>query len=1008
MLSQDKVIVSEHSAPAAAPLKVWLNGTHLMAIAGLLAMLVIVLSVGFIDLEKSDKRSESQVQLQQLAKLMARQSGTDISAVESMLLVLASADHGLLDPREPGLLEPLVGSLVRGYPQLRSLSVLDEGGRVLASSSPGNVGSRVDMSVLGGPALDESKVLMGPMLAGRDLVDIAPRAPGASRLNVLPMLIRLRTPAGQGQTLVALISGDYFGTVYEASANDPTVRVALLSYDGKLLIATSNTVRALGSSLRQLRVFADFLPGREWGSYIGAGLDNQNVTTAFAILPQWPLALVVESSLDDVMLDVIQVEKWTLSLACTALLVILALTVLTTRSLKRHQSINEELHQAVYASEVRQRAMFDSSIDGILTVDSRGCIVAMNPAVQSMFGRSNAEVAGKPLHEFMIPEHLRHDHHDGMKRYHSSGDGPVLGRLNRRIETVGMRADQSIFPIELTLVPLQVQGEKFFTVTVRDISEKKATEREKADLLLKYQELTTDLERQKMALDEHAIVSIEDVDGTIVYANDKLVRISGFAREELLGKKYYEFRERLNPVAYAEMRSAHAVGAVWHGELTLRRRDGGNYWVSSTTVPVPNQDGSIRQYITIQTDISQLRRTEIALAQASQRELEIGTRIQQSLLAASPLQQFDDVWLSSFNQASKGIDGDFVEVIQLGEHCVDIIMGDVMGKGVPAALMGAATKLQFSRSLAELLATQEAGLDVPQPIAIVASVHKAMTPHLQALEAFVTLSYIRLDRKRNVITWVGCGHEESLVIHGDGQTSLLPNQHPPLGVMESIDFVQDEALLATGDALFLCSDGLADAILPRGDRIGRDLINSTVRKMVRQHATPAAVLHCLRRELLHDGVSINDDVSLVLVMQPPEMGVQVRRELAIDIKSLRAFREFVKQQALQAGMSEAEAAIFEVASVEVFTNVIRHAKGLLAGAPVELLAYCESNAFVLEVIHLGDAFTPPEELTETNFDVFPEGGFGLIIIRNACDRVEYSHHRGVNTVRMTRYIESGV
>jgi PAS domain S-box-containing protein len=649
--------------------------------------------------------------------------------------------------------------------------------------------------------------------------------------------------------------------------------------------------------------------------------------------------------------------------------------------------------------------MFESSIDGILTVDSGGRIVAINPAAQNMFGRTDAEVAGRLLHEFMVPTHLRQHHKEGLERYLKSGDGPVLARMNRRIETVGMRADESVFPIELTIVPLQVHGQVFFTVSVRDISEKRDNEREKADLLLKYRELTTDLERQKMALDEHAIVSIEDVEGTILYANDKLVQISGFAREELLGRNYYESLEWLNPVAYAEMRAAHAVGSIWHGELSLRRRDGGKYWVSSTTVPVPNQDGSIRQYITIQTDISLLRQTEIALAQASERELEIGTRIQQSLLAASPLRQLSDLWMSSFNQASKGIDGDFVEVIQVGEDCVDIIAGDVMGKGVPAALMGAATKLQFSRSLAELLATQESGQEVPQPIAIVSLVHQAMTPHLQALEAFVTLSYIRIDRARNVITWVGCGHEESLVIHADGQTLLLPNQHPPLGVLDQVDLIQDQVPLAAGDALFLCSDGLADAVLPNGERIGRELMNQTVRKLVREHATPGAVLHCLRRDLLPSDVSINDDVSLVLVMQPPEKGSRVRCELAVDMKSLRAFRGFVTRQAVRAGMSEAEAAIFEVASVEIFTNIIRHARGLLAGAPVELVTHSLDQTFVLEVIHLGDAFTPPEELVETNFDIFPEGGFGLMIIRNACDRVEYLHHMGVNTIRISRFIE---
>jgi len=91
-----------------------------------------------------------------------------------------------------------------------------------------------------------------------------------------------------------------------------------------------------------------------------------------------------------------------------------------------------------------------------------------------------------------------------------------------------------------------------------------------------------------------------------------------------------------------------------------------------------------------------------------------------------------------------------------------------------------------------------------------------------------------------------------------------------------------------------------------------------------------------------------------------------------------------------------------VACVEAFTNIVRHGQGLLEGAPVELLARRAGGALVIELVHLGDAFAPPEDVAETEFGDFPEGGFGLEIIRGASDGVEYLHESGVSTVRMTK------
>jgi PAS domain S-box-containing protein len=593
-----------------------------------------------------------------------------------------------------------------------------------------------------------------------------------------------------------------------------------------------------------------------------------------------------------------------------------------------------------------------------------------------------------------------------MQRYFESGEGPVLKRLNHRIETLALRSDGSVFPVEMSNVAVKVDGVTYFTTNVRDISVARKAAAELDLTLSHYQELADALELQKQGFDHHAIVSISDAEEKIVYANDKLVEILGYSREELIGRKYYEFRQRLPQDVYQGLRSSLAEGHVWHGELAMRRRDGSKYWVSNTSVPIFDENGAIKQYITVQTDISDLRQTEIDLAQARTRELEVGALIQQSLLAANPIKDMAGLWMTAYNQPSKGMDGDFVEVIRMGEHCLDILAGDVMGKGSLAGLMGAGTKLKFIRSIVELLAAENRGTEPPPPSAIVASMHKTMTPHLQELEAFVTLVYVRIDTLRNVITWIGCGHEETLIIRANGDLQTLSNQHPPLGILDHDEFSQGETHLGVGDAVFLCSDGLSDAVRPDGQRVGRDLVNQAVRQMIPEHRAPAAVLHALRLKVLHKGVHVNDDVTMVLVMRTSGLESEARCELPIELDSLRAAREFVMLQALRAGMPEQDASLFTVASIEIFTNIVRHGQGLLDNAPVELLVRRRSADFVLDIVHLGEAFVPPDEEVETDFAAFPEGGFGLTIIRHACDRVDFLHHDGVNTVRMCRRIET--
>ena len=119
------------------------------------------------------------------------------------------------------------------------------------------------------------------------------------------------------------------------------------------------------------------------------------------------------------------------------------------------------------------------------------------------------------------------------------------------------------------------------------------------------------LDQQKFALDQHAIVSVADADGTIRYANDRLCDITGYSRGELLGRKLSEFRSGVHPQSYFDQsRQALAEGKVWRGEICSRKRSGELYWVDATMVPLQAEDGHSSQYITIRTDITARKQAE--------------------------------------------------------------------------------------------------------------------------------------------------------------------------------------------------------------------------------------------------------------------------------------------------------------------------------------------------------------------------------------------------------------
>ena len=125
------------------------------------------------------------------------------------------------------------------------------------------------------------------------------------------------------------------------------------------------------------------------------------------------------------------------------------------------------------------------------------------------------------------------------------------------------------------------------------------------------QQLLYEREREHLALNQHAIVSIADRTGNITYVNDMFCEISGYSREELLGQNHRLLKSGQHAESfYAEMWASIASGQVWRGEVCNRRKDGIFYWVESSITPFLDDGGRPYQYVSIRTDISHVKAAE--------------------------------------------------------------------------------------------------------------------------------------------------------------------------------------------------------------------------------------------------------------------------------------------------------------------------------------------------------------------------------------------------------------
>jgi len=150
-------------------------------------------------------------------------------------------------------------------------------------------------------------------------------------------------------------------------------------------------------------------------------------------------------------------------------------------------------------------AIINNVVDGIITIDGKGRIALFNPACETIFGYSAEEVKGRNI-SMLMPEPYRSQHDHYLARYHETGNATIIG-IGREVE--GLRRNGEVFPLELAVSDITVNGEQFFCGLVRDISERRQNEQQLKEYALDLELKSGELNAAKMEAEQAARMKSE-------------------------------------------------------------------------------------------------------------------------------------------------------------------------------------------------------------------------------------------------------------------------------------------------------------------------------------------------------------------------------------------------------------------------------------------------------------------------------------------------------------------
>lgn len=588
-------------------LRAWVSQTsHLVVLTGGLSAMAALVAVGALAVNDfRTVRVSHQDHAAMLARVLEDQATRTMQTADLALESLAASPALTAVASEPRRIQETLGHALAALSFLRGLAVVDTGGRVIASTSPGDAESFVDLAQLG-PAVPVGRTVQGGLVPGRGLRSVRlgeALVAAPAGVGYIPMMHGYKTEAGQELVLVALINPDSLSNFQHLTLESEIFDSVVTSYEGQVL-ATSGAAAALaGARVNHIPVFSQYLPRQEHATYLGAGALGDRQLVGFRASAAFPLVVVVETSYRAAVHNWLADATALIGIGMALVATLLGLTFAVWRGLRNRERARQVIDaaQARIARNERDLSVLMRSVQELIfRTDAQGVITYVNAHWTVMTGTAPDRAIGKRLHDLVEPQSRNEvvrvidpRSHDGV----------------RVCQVFSRSAEGKDFILQVAVVPLVAAGRVIgFAGSAVDETER----------WMAQQQLQAQIAFQDLLLETNPLpISVTDADNRIVRVNKAWEEYKGYERSTVLGKA---LAERLPPDEVKVHDSANRQLLRWGGrtlvEMQVRHGDGSRRDTRLAKAAIADEHGKVTGVLTILMDVSEFREAERATREA--------------------------------------------------------------------------------------------------------------------------------------------------------------------------------------------------------------------------------------------------------------------------------------------------------------------------------------------------------------------------------------------------------